>query len=207
MMFKVLGWIAGLAAAAALAPMAQAEVKYREVPLQYIAALGDEGATSGTNAETWGHWPVDPGPRGVWLSVFPALAVTGVAPAGWSYDPQDWWLEEHGLIMEAPQFPLAPGQYLVTGGRQVTSVLTIGEPDANGAQSWALADGATLLDVTHLGCRAARYRPIEAGSDCSPSNTPTAGFPLTPGDRMPPVQSCAKKDYAVLFLIGVAEGS
>ena len=27
----------------------------------------------------------------------------GVAPAGWTFDAEDWWLEEHGLIMEAPE--------------------------------------------------------------------------------------------------------
>jgi len=24
----------------------------------------------------------------------------GKAPAGWSFDKSNWWLEEHGLIME-----------------------------------------------------------------------------------------------------------
>ena len=198
-------WILAGMIGLGLACPARAEVAYQEMPLQFIAALGEPGERSGHNAQLWGRWQVDPGPRGVWLSVFPALAVTGVAPAGWRFDPQDWWLEEHGLIMEAPQFPLAPGRYVVTGGRQVTTVLTIGKPDSAGVQSWALADGATLLDVTHMGCRAARYTPVSAGSACSPQETPTGRFPLKPGDVMPGVQSCAKQDYAVLFLIGVLD--
>ena len=48
--------------------------------------------------------------------------------------------------------------YLVTGGRFVTTVLTI----ANQGTTWSLdaKDGATLYDVTHLPCRAARYEPL-----------------------------------------------
>ena len=33
-------------------------------------------------------------------------AAGGVAPAQWKFDNTDWWLEEHGLIMEQPEFPL-----------------------------------------------------------------------------------------------------
>ena len=51
------------------------------------------------------------------------------------------------------------GQYLVTGGREVETVLTV-HPD----QRWELADGAKLYDVTHLPCRAARYKPANGGS-------------------------------------------
>ena len=39
----------------------------------------------------------------------------GKAPAGWSWDKNDWWLEEHGLIMEKPDFPVPAGRYVVTG--------------------------------------------------------------------------------------------
>lgn len=201
----MLRWVLAGLIAVELAGAARAEVVYKEVPLQYIAALGAPGATSGDNAQLWGRWEVDPGPRGVWLSALTVLAVTGFAPAGWRFDTRDWWLEEHGLIMEAPAFPLAPGQYMVTGGRQVTAVLTIGAPDATGAQNWSLADGATLHDVTHVGCRAARYTP-KAGSDCSPAAAPAGKFPLTPGDQMPGVPGCVQVDYAVLFLVGVAGG-
>jgi hypothetical protein len=40
------------------------------------------------------------------------------------------------------------------GDRQVTTV-TIQPKDKNGNQRWELADGATLYDVTQLGCRSA----------------------------------------------------
>ena len=59
------------------------------------------------------------------------LKATGVAPAGWSFDDKDWWLEEHGLIMEPPgplpaksrfmdgKFTEPSKKYVVTGDRQV----------------------------------------------------------------------------------------
>src|SRR5205807_2262512 len=78
------------------------------------------------------------------LDHYPELKATGVAPAQWKFDAADWWLEEHGLIMEKPSFPLPPGQYLVTGDRNVTTVLTIQPKDKNGNQRWELADGATV---------------------------------------------------------------
>jgi hypothetical protein len=43
-------------------------------------------------------------------------------------------------------FPLPAGKYLVTGDRDVTTVLTIQPKDKNGNQRWALADGATLYE-------------------------------------------------------------
>ena len=70
--------------------------------LQFIAALGDPGASSGTGADTWGLWREDPGPQGVRLGrEYQAKleATGGKAPAGWQFDPKAWWLEEHGLIM------------------------------------------------------------------------------------------------------------
>ena len=92
-------------------------------------------ASSGTGASDWGIWRVDPGPRGVQLREFDRLQSTGgVAPRGWKFDQvqshpmphpkrrkaetcglplvvqSDWWLEEHGLIMEKPSFPLPPGK-------------------------------------------------------------------------------------------------
>ena len=82
---------------------------------QFIAALGDPGATSGNGAQSWGFWSQDPGPRACKLDRFPQLkAAGGVAPLQWKFDAADWWLEEHGLIMEKPTFPLPPGKYLVT---------------------------------------------------------------------------------------------
>merc|ERR1719446_1935703 len=125
--------------------------KFRQVQTQFIAAdpgMTNAGASSGTGASQWGIWRVDPGPRGVRLEQYARLeGNNGVAPAGWKFDDKDWWLEEHGLIMEKPDFPLAAGRYLVTGGREVTTVLTIHPKGDDGSQQWELADGAKLHDV------------------------------------------------------------
>ena len=89
----------------------QAEATFTRIPTQYIAALGDPQASSGTDAETWGLWAIDPGPRGVDVEDYAALVANAdVAPDGWRFDRAAWWLEEHGLIMEAPSFPLPAGQ-------------------------------------------------------------------------------------------------
>ena len=175
---------------------------------QFIAALGDPTASEGTISEdgSWGLWPVDPGPRGVWLRDYKKdilQSETGQdrAPAGWTFDPQNWWLEEHGLIMEAPDFPLKEGQYLVTGGRMVTTTLTI---DKGG--KWKLDEG-TLYDVTHLPCRSARYQPIAGGGEDgagSPVAANPRDFPVTPGAVMPSVSGAKQLDYAVLFVVGKA---
>ena len=181
------------------------EQRFVRIPTQFIAALGAPEASAGHKAEAWGVWRVDPGPRGVRLSQFDRLmARAGVAPANWQFDNNDWWLEEHGLIMEQPDFPLPPGRYLVTGGRAVTTVLTIHDEDDSGARRWELAEG-TLYDVTHLACRSARYTPATAESSCSPAMAQQSDFPVTPGGAMPPVPECNKQDYAVLFVIAVAE--
>ena len=194
---------ATLLAPAAFAGPARAKTASGQFTTQFIAALADPTETDGTNAQHWGLWTRDPGPRGVWLSLFPVLAATGFAPAGWAYDPQEWWLEEHGLIMEKPQFPLPPGTYIVTGGREVTTTLTIAAPDATGAQTWSLADSATISDVTHLACRAAVYTAATATTPCTPAAARSYDFPVTPGAAMPPVTACKKRDYAVLFVIGM----
>jgi hypothetical protein len=178
--------------------------KFRRIEPQYIAALGDPGATSGSGAQSWGLWNQDPGPRGCKLDRYDQLkAAGGVAPAQWKFDTADWWLEEHGLIMEKPTFPLPPGKYLVTGDRTVTTVLTIQPKDKDGNQRWELADGATLYDVTHLACRSARYTPAKPNNSCSPANVRTTGFPVTPGAAMPVVNGCNKQDYAVLIVVGL----
>ena len=202
-------WCA-LAAGALLALVAlthaHAETAFKRIPTQFIAALGLPNASNGTGAETWGLWSLDPGPRGARLESYADLkAAGGVAPARWTFDDADWWLEEHGLIMEQPVFPIAPGRYMVTGNREAVAVLTIHQKDAAGAQRWELDSGATLYDVTHLRCRSARYKPAVGGGSCSPANVPRAQFPVTPGAAMPPVEGCSKQDYAVLFVIGVAE--
>jgi hypothetical protein len=184
---------------------------FRRIEPQFIAALGDPSATSGTGAQSWGFWDKDPGPRACKLDHYPQLKATGVAPAQWKFDASDWWLEEHGLIMEKPTFPLAAGKYLVTGDRETTTVLTVHPKDKNGNQRWELADRATLNDVTHLGCRSARYTPStnskvsnKTSADvCSPANAPTKGFPVNPGGAMPAVNGCHKQDYTVLIVVGL----
>jgi hypothetical protein len=183
-----------------------AETVFKPVPLQYIAALGDPSSASGVNAQSWGLWRIDPGPRGVRLKDFEQLQTAGgVAPAQWIFDSNDWWLEENGLIMEKPDFPLPPGKYMVTGDREVTAVLTIHPKDGDGTQRWELDKGTTLYDVTHLPCRSARYAPASGDNSCSPSNAVQKSFPVTPGAAMPAVEGCNKQDYAVLFVIGVAQ--
>jgi hypothetical protein len=174
--------------------------------VQYIAALADPSATSGTGAENWGLWREDPGPRGVELLAFEALQQAGgVAPARWTFDPKDWWLEEHGLIMEQPAFGMPPGRYLVTGNLFRQSVLTIHPKDGTGQQRWELSGGVSLGEVTHQGCRSARYTPQAAGQSCLPTAAETQSFPVSPGASMPPVSGCAKQDYAVVFIIGKEE--
>jgi len=174
---------------------------------QFIAALGDPKASEGIISEdgSWGLWPVDPGPRGVRLRDYKKdilQSETGQyrAPAGWNFDPNNWWLEEHGLIMEAPDFPLKEGKYLVNGGRMVTTILTI---DKSG--KWNLDEG-TLYDVTHLPCRSARYQPIAGGENGagSPIVANPKDFPVTPGAIMPSVPGAKQQDYAVLFVVGKA---
>jgi len=102
--------------------------------------------------------------------------------------------------MPSPDFPLAPGRYLVTGGRFVTTPLTI-EEDGR----WSLDQG-TLYDVTHLPCRSARYHPATTGSVLagSPVIAKQSDFPVFPGAKMPEVAGCDKQDYAVLFIVGKA---
>ena len=197
-----------LALATSLIPTAAlAQSEFTPIATQYIAALGDKTATSGTGAERWGLWAVDPGPRGVRLSGYEALlAAGGIAPAGWNFDAGSWWLEEHGLIMEAPQFPLPPGRYVVTGDREAQAVLTVEAADATGAQAWSLDSGATLYDVTHLRCRAARYVPQAGSQSCSPEAVNRNFFPMTLGVPMPMVKDCLQQDYQVLIVIGMVTG-
>lgn len=181
-----------------------AEMVFKPIPTQYIAALGAPGATGGSGAESWGLWRVDPGPRGVELGEYETLkAAGGVAPADWTFDGADWWLEEHGLIMEQPAFPIPPGKYVVTGGREMTAILTVHPKGADGVQHWELDKGATLYDVTHLRCRSARYTPAAGASSCSPAKAQMSAFPVSPGAAMPPVEGCSKQDYEVLIVIGM----
>ena len=169
----------------------------RKVRTQFIAALGDPNSSSGSGAETWGLWRVDPGPRGVRLSHWTQLEARNlVAPAGWKFDKNNWWLEEHGLIMEKPE-PLPAGKYMVTGGRETTALLSVG-----GDGSWELSEG-TLGDVTHLPCRSAKYVPID--DTATPSNANAADFPVIPGGTMPDVPGCKRQDYWVVFVVAVGQ--
>ena len=180
------------------------QTKFRRISTQYIAALGDPGATSGNGAQLWGLWPLDPGPRGIKLNRYQSLKNSGgIAPARWKFDDTDWWLEEHGLIMEQPTVPLPPGKYVVTGARKVTAVLTIHPADSHGDRRWELDQGSTLYDVTHLACRSARYTPATVDGSCSPAHAKQTAFPVAPGGAMPPVEGCTKQDYAVLIVIGM----
>jgi hypothetical protein len=180
---------------------------FKRIRTQFIAALGDPDASSGSDAQSWGLWRRDPGPRGIRLGNYEQLkAAGGVAPAQWEFDSADWWVEENGLIMEQPDFPLPPGKYLVTGDRETVSALTVHPMDQDGAQRWELANGARLYDVTHLPCRSARYTPATSYSSCSPGKVKTR-FPVTPGKPMPSFEGCNKQDYAVLFVIAVAVGN
>lgn len=199
--------LATLLLTTAFAPSAIAEspAQFKHIPLQYIVALGDPAASSGAGAETWGLWDQDPGPRGCMLNNYSQLKATGIAPAQWKFDNADWWLEEHGVIMEKPTFPLPAGQYVVTGGREVTAILTIYPVDRNGQTHWQLDNGATLSDVTHLPCHAARYRPKTNNSPCSPDIVERISFPVAPGVPMPSINGCTKQDYSVLFVIGKAD--
>ena len=144
-------------------------------PIQFIAAVGDPKASSGTGAEKWGLWREDPGPQGVFLRDYEKKLAErgGKAPAGWQLEPTNFWVEEHGIIMPVPgPLPLqrferdgekmkviAPEKrYLVTGDREVTSVLTV---RADGR--WELSKG-TLYDVTHLPCRTGVYTATAGGA-------------------------------------------
>lgn len=178
---------------------------FKQIPLQYIVALADPNATSGDNAQEWGLWRQDPGPRGCLLDNYQELKSTGVGPAQWKYDSNDWWLEEHGVIMEKPEFPLPAGKYVVTGGREVTTILTVLPPNKDGKQQWSLAGNVKIYDVTHLPCHAARYKPNKENTTCSPESVNKNHFPIAPGVEMPAVEGCEKKDYAVLFVIGIED--
>lgn len=134
-------------------------------------------------------------------------SIRGRVACRWAFDESDWWLEEHGLIMEAPEFPLAAGDYLVTGDRDAVSVLTVHAAGHDGRQNWELSEGANIYDVTHLRCRSARYTSASAPMTCSPTLARQSDFPVSPGAVMPPVSDCSKQDYAVLLVIGRPAGS
>ncbi|MEZ5658349.1 MAG: hypothetical protein R3E83_07385 [Burkholderiaceae bacterium] len=207
---RVLPTLCAIAVALGLGQFAPAvrasetEVPMMRIPAQFIAALGAPDARAGDDAADWGLWAVDPGIRGVDLDRYPILVREGgLASAGWRFDGEDWWLEEHGLIMEQPVFPVPARRYRVTGDRGTEATLTVHAPDTRGRMRWELSEGATLYDVTHLACRAARYRPAGGAGSCSPAKADQAEFPVDPGAAMPAVDGCHKQDYQVLIVIGI----
>lgn len=186
-------------------------IHFRPIRAQFIAALGDGSAQSGVIDNDWAIWEVDPGPRGVWLRNYDKLSqANNKAPAGWEFDPSSFWIDENGLLMEKPKFSLRAGHYLVTGEREVITVLSVSEKDADGKQTWKLAHEASLEDVTHMPCRSARYTPLDdntgsgdAVAACSPANAPRSAFKVPPGSEMPMIEGCAKQDFRVLIVIGL----
>jgi len=140
------------------------------------------------------------------------MAKKNKAAAGWEFDPESFWIDENGLLMEKPVFNLEPGHYLVTGEREVVTVLSVHEKAPDGTQRWELANGATLEEITHLPCRSARYTPVkenyikttnDQSNQCSPLNAPLSEFKVPPGSPMPPIEHCAKQDFRVLIVIGL----
>ena len=125
-----------------------------------------------------------------------------IAPSGWRFDIDDWWLDENGLIMKAPQFPIPARKYYVTNGEEHISLLTVEQPDSDGKQAWSLSDGKTIADVTHGPCRSARYTPVGDSGTCSPANANRDAFPLKPGEAPPPVLGCNRDQYSVLIVFG-----
>jgi len=195
-----------LNASVAQATVPEIREGFKRIPTQFIAALADPDANSGDDAGTWGIWVEDPGKTGVWLSLYPVLkAAGGYAPGNWLFDENDWWVDENSLLMHAPDFDLPAGEYLVTGEREVTTVLTVYPEADDGTQKWALADDASLFDVTHMPCRSARYTPLEGGQGCSPANADLSDWRVAPGSEMPAIPGCHKQDYAVLIVIGMKE--
>ena len=103
--------------------------------------------------------------------------------------------------MEKPAFPIPSGRYMLAwlNGRQGgKAILTID------GDRWALSDGATMYDVTHLPCRSARCRPVasDSCSSGSPANASAADFG---GSRRCHAQRSGhvQVDYAVLFITAV----
>ena len=191
--------------AAASPAFAAGKKDYKQAPIHFIAALGAADATYGSGAQNWGIWYGDPATRSIWLSMYPLIRqMGGFTPANWRIEEDDWWLDENGLIMLPPEFPIPPGRYLVTGDRELTTHLTIEEPDANADMKWSLDEGE-LYDVTHLPCRASRYTPLGDTGTCLPTGADFGQFPIPVGQPLPQVAACNKKDYSVLIVIGLPD--
>merc|ERR1712187_373253 len=81
-------------------------------------------------------------------------------------------------------------RYVVTGGRDTTSLLTV-----RGDGSWELSKGK-LYDVTHLPCRSAVYTPAQGGV-CKPTVEAQRNFPVKPGANIPQFPGCNTQDWSV----------
>ena len=57
-----------------------------------------------------GLWREDPGPQGVYLRDFDRREIGSgkPAPAGWKFDPNAWWVEEHGEEARLAQTTASP---------------------------------------------------------------------------------------------------
>lgn len=95
------------------------------------------------------------------------------------------------------------GEYHVTTGEELISLLTVEEPDLEGKQAWSLSDDKTIANVTHGPCRSARYNTESATGTCSPADADRDVFPLKPGESPPPISGCNRQNYAVLIVFGV----
>ena len=88
-----------------------AERQWKRVnPIQFIAANvdptgGGNQQSSGTGADSWGIWTVDPGPRGVQLRDYSKLEKNnGVAPAKWQFENElASWGEDYAAVPSGTQ--------------------------------------------------------------------------------------------------------
>jgi hypothetical protein len=67
-----------------MAALGQSVYATGEGQTQFIVALGNPDATSGSGTQSWGLWRQDPGPRGVRLDSYEQLKATGkFGPGFW----------------------------------------------------------------------------------------------------------------------------
>ena len=98
--------------------------------------------------------------------------------------------------MEKPDFPLPPGRYVVTGGRETTTVLTVAED----GDAWELADGAKLHD--DASALQVRGLSTHRGDGCVPRQRKPSRFPCHTRGSMPDIPQL----HAAGLLGGVRAG-